>query len=294
MESARCKAFIAAAESGSLSKAAEKLNYTASGVSQLISAMESDFGFPLLKRTRKGVALTAEGEKMLPAIRGFVQQESRMYELAADITGLQVGAIHIAAYSSIATHWLPKVIAGFKQKYPDIHIDLMEGVRQEVLHWMEEGRADIGLLSSGEECLHYDWIPLAEDPMIAVLPKDHPLAHAESYPLSRCREESFIMPAMGRDDDVVKMFRKYQIEPTIAYSTNESFSAWAMVENGLGMSITNELLMHGWECDVAKVPIDPPETITLGMILPSLKHASPAVKRFVKYAENMLKKDADC
>lgn len=290
MESARCKAFIAAAECGSLSKAAEKLNYTASGVSQLISAMESDFGFALLKRTRKGVALTSEGEQMLPAIRAYIRQEGRMYELAQHINGLQVGTIRIAAYSSIATHWLPKVIAGFQQKYPDIHIHLMEGVRQEVLLWMEEGRADIGLLSSGDECTDYDWIPLADDPMIAVLPKDHPLAGAESYPLSRCGEERFIMPAMGRDDDVVKMFGKYHITPDIAYSTNESFSAWAMVENGLGISITNELLMHGWSCDVAKVPIDPPESITLGVILPSLQHASPAVKRFVTYAESVLKR----
>lgn len=289
MESARCKAFIAAAECGSLSKAAEKLNYTASGVSQLITAMENDFGFPLLKRTRKGVALTAEGERMLPAIRGFIQQENRIYELAADMTGMQVGTIHIAAYSSIATHWLPKVIAGFKQKYPNIQINLMEGVRQEVLRWMEEGKADIGYLSSGEECDHYDWIPLAEDPMIAVLPKNHPLANAKSYPLSRCMEEAFIMPAMGKDDDVVKMFKKYNIVPSIAYSTNESFSAWAMVENGLGISITNELLMHGWACDVAKVPVDPAESIVLGMILPSLQHASPAVRRFVKYAADILK-----
>lgn len=290
MESARCKAFIAAAESGSLSKAAEKLNYTASGVSQLITAMEADFGFPLLKRTRKGVTLTAEGEQMLPAIRTFIQQEKRIYELAADISGMQVGTIHIAAYSSIATHWLPKVIAGFKQKYPNIHINLMEGVRQEVLRWMEEGKADIGYLSSGETCEHYDWIPLAEDPMIAVLPKSHPLAGAPCYPLSRCKEEAFIMPAMGKDDDVVKLFKKYNIVPSIAYSTNESFSAWAMVENGLGISITNELLMHGWECDVAKVPVDPPEYITLGMILPSLRHASPAVRKFVKYTEDALKR----
>ena len=289
MESARCKAFIAAAECGSLSKAAEKLNYTASGVSQLITAMENDFGFPLLKRTRKGVALTAEGERMLPAIRGFIQQENRIYELAADMTGMQVGTIHIAAYSSIATHWLPKVIAGFKQKYPNIQINLMEGVRQEVLRWMEEGKADIGYLSSGEDCDRYDWIPLAEDPMIAVLPKSHPLANAKSYPLERCKKEAFIMPAMGKDDDVVKMFKKYNIVPSIAYSTNESFSAWAMVENGLGISMTNELLMHGWECDVAKVPVEPPEYITLGMILPSLKHASPAVRKFVKYTEDTMK-----
>ena len=288
MESSRCKAFLAAAECGSLTRAAEKLNYTASGVSQLISAMESDFGFLLLKRTTRGVVLTAEGEKMLPAVRAFLSQENRMHELAANINGLDIGLINIASYSSIATHWLPKVIADFKKKYPNININLMEGVRQEVLKWIEEGRADIGLLSGGDD-IDYDWIPLADDPMIAVLPKDHPLADAEEFPLDRCEQEEFIMPAMGKDEDVMKMLNKYDIVPNIVYSTNESFSAWALIENGLGISITNELLMHGWDCDVAKIPVSPPEKITLGMILPSVKHASPAVKRFVKYAVSELK-----
>ena len=288
MESSRCKAFLAAAECGSLTRAAEKLNYTASGVSQLISAMESEFGFLLLKRTTRGVVLTAEGEKMLPAVRAFLSQENRMHELAANINGLDIGLINIASYSSIATHWLPKVIADFKKKYPNININLMEGVRQEVLKWIEEGRADIGLLSGGDD-IDYDWIPLADDPMIAVLPKDHPLADAKEFPLDRCEQEEFIMPAMGKDEDVMKMLSKYDIVPNIVYSTNESFSAWALIENGLGISITNELLMHGWNCDVAKIPVSPPEKITLGMILPSVKHASPAVKRFVKYAVSELK-----
>ena len=288
MESSRCKAFLAAAECGSLTRAAEKLNYTASGVSQRISAMESEFGFLLLKRTTRGVVLTAEGERMLPAVRAFLSQENRMHELAANINGLDIGLINIAAYSSIATHWLPKVIADFKKKYPNININLMEGVRQEVLKWIEEGRADIGLLSGGDD-IDYDWIPLADDPMIAVLPKDHPLADAKEFPLDRCEQEEFIMPAMGKDEDVMKMLNKYNIVPNIVYSTNESFSAWALIENGLGISITNELLMHGWDCDVAKIPVSPPEKITLGMILPSVKHASPAVKRFVKYAVSELK-----
>lgn len=288
MESSRCKAFLAAAECGSLTRAAEKLNYTASGVSQLISAMESEFGFLLLKRTTRGVVLTAEGERMLPAVRAFLSQENRMHELAANINGLDIGLINIASYSSIATHWLPKVIADFKKKYPKININLMEGVRQEVLKWIEEGRADIGLLSGGND-IDYDWIPLADDPMIAVLPKDHPLADAKEFPLDRCEQEEFIMPAMGKDEDVMKMLNKYDIVPNIVYSTNESFSAWALIENGLGISITNELLMHGWDCDVAKIPVSPPEKITLGMILPSVKHASPAVKRFVKYAVGELK-----
>ena len=289
MEIARCRAFLAAAEAGSLSKAAERLHYTPSGVSQLISALESEFGFPLLKRTRRGVTLTSEGARLLPTVRALVLQESRLYELASEMNGLQIGTITIAAYSSIATHWLPGVIAEFGRRFPHVKIDLREGVRQEVLRWMDEGRADIGFLSGGDD-IEYDWIPLAEDPMIAVLPKVHPLADAESFPLERCREEQFIMPALGQDEDVVKLFVRHRIEPKIVFSTNESFSAWALVENGLGISITNELLMHGWQCDVAKLPLFPPEKITLGMIVPSLSQASPAARRFAALAAEKLKR----
>lgn len=58
METARCKAFLAAAQTGSFTRAAEQLNYTPSGVSQLVSALEKDFGFPLFLRGKKGVVLT--------------------------------------------------------------------------------------------------------------------------------------------------------------------------------------------------------------------------------------------
>ena len=289
MEIARCRAFLAAAEAGSLSKAAERLHYTPSGVSQLISALESELGFPLLKRTSRGVTLSPEGARLLPTVRALVLQESRLYELASEMNGLEIGAITIAAYSSIATHWLPPVIAAFRGRYPRIKIDLREGVRQEVLRWMDEGSADIGFLSGGED-IKYEWLPLAEDPMIAVLPKTHPLAEAEEFPIARCREEQFIMPALGRDEDVVKLFARYGIEPDIVFSTNESFSAWAMVENGLGISITNGLLMQGWQCDVAKLPLSPPERITLGMIAPSFSQLSPSVRRFANFAAERLRR----
>lgn len=288
METSRCKAFLAAAELGSLSAAADKLGYTPSGVSQLISALETDLGFSLLHRTRKGVKITSEGGLMIPLVRAFIQQENILYENAADILGLNIGTITVAAYSSVATHWLPKVISDFKRLYPNIQINLLEGIRQEVIKWLDEGIADIGILSGGDDITH-EWIPLAEDPMIAVLPMDHPLAEADKFPLEKCNNEPFIMPARGSDNDVMRLFNKYDIVPDIAYSTNESFSAWAMVENGLGISITNALLMKGWKCDVARVPVEPAENITLGITLASFDNASPAVKRFVEYTESLLK-----
>lgn len=93
METARCRAFLAAADTGSFSKAAELLSYTPSGVSQLVSALEADIGYPLLRRTNKGVTVTAEGSTLIPAIREFLNCEDNIYQLAADTNGLLIAVL---------------------------------------------------------------------------------------------------------------------------------------------------------------------------------------------------------
>ena len=289
MESARCKAFMYAADTGSFTKAAERLNYTPSGVSQLVGALENETGLTLLRRTRKGVTLTPDGEILLPAVREFLEKENRIYELAAEVKGLLVGSVTIAAYSSISTHWLPEVIRDFEQDYPQIEIRLMEGIRQEVSRWLDEKKADIGFLSY-QEPMPYEWTPLDYDEMLAVLPKDHLYASKESYPLINCETDSFIMPALGRDDDVVSLFERNGIKLNIHFTTLENFATMAMIEKGLGMSVMNNLITEKWNCDIVKIPVDPPSRITLGLAVPSYKQASPAVKRFIKYAVERLKK----
>lgn len=289
MESARCKAFMYAADTGSFTKAAERLNYTPSGVSQLVGALENETGLTLLRRTRKGVTLTPDGEILLPAVREFLEKENRIYELAAEVKGLLVGSVTIAAYSSISTHWLPEVIRDFEQDYPQIEIRLMEGIRQEVTRWLDEKKADIGFLSY-QEPMPYEWTPLDYDEMLAVLPKDHLYASKESYPLINCETDSFIMPALGRDDDVVSLFERNGIKLNIHFTTLENFATMAMIEKGLGMSVMNNLITEKRNCDIVKIPVDPPSRITLGLAVPSYKQASPAVKRFIKYAVERLKK----
>ncbi len=287
METSRYKAFAAAAETGSLSRAAERLCYSPSGVSQLISALEADLGLPLLIRTRRGVSLSQAGEALLPAIRSLLQQEERVFQLASELNGLIAGEIHIASYSSVSSHWLPKIIKEFQRDYPHVRIHLMEGIRQEILLWLAESRADIAFVSAVEGS-PYDWIPLRDDPMIAVLPKDHPLANENAYPLAECNREKFIMPAMGKDEDVEELFGRFSLDPEIAYSTNESFAAFAMIENGLGMTITNRLITEGYRSDVVKLPLDPPQHISFGILIPNRDAISPAAKMFVQYAERII------
>lgn len=287
METARCRAFLAAAETGSFSRAAEVLRYTPSGVNQLVSALEKEVGFSLFSRSTKGVALTANGQLLLPVIREILHQEDRLFELSAQMNGLLIGTVTIAAYSSIATHWLPAVIRAFQQDYPHVEIKLMEGIWQEVSQWLEERTADIGFFSY-QENMPFEWIPLAEDPMVALLPRSHPLAEASCYPLENCGRDSFIMPALGCDDDVEALFARSHVRPNIRYTTMESFSVMSMVEQGLGVSVMNKLITEKRVCDVAMIPIDPPASITLGAALHSHTDASPAAKMFLKYAVRML------
>ena len=289
METARCRAVLAAAETGSFSRAAEVLQYTPSGVNQLVTAFENELGFSVFRRSTKGVALTENGQLLLPTVREFLRQEDRLFELATQINGLLIGSVTIAAYSSIATHWLPAVIRAFQQDYPHVSIRLMEGIWQEVSAWLDERTADIGFLSY-QEGMPYEWIPLAEDPMVALLPPDHPLAGEKSYPLKNCEKDPFIMPALGCDDDVEALFRCNGIVPNIRFTTMESFSAMSMVEQGLGISVMNRLITEKHICSIAMLPVDPPSRITMGVALHSKTDASPAVKMFLKYAVRMLTK----
>lgn len=264
MESARCKAFVTAAETGSFSKAGEVLGYTPSGVSQLVTSLERELGLPLLGRNRKGVTLTENGRRLLPAVREFLQQENRIYQLAGEMSGLLVGSVTIATYSSVATHWLPQVIRRFRARYPHIQIKLMEGIRQEIIQWLEDKAADLAFFSH-KAPMPYDWIPLAQ-----------------------CAQEDFIMPALGRDDDVLGLLETHGLEPKIAFTTLDTVSALAMIQNDLGMSIMNELITKSWPGKVAILPLDPPQQLTLGVAVPSLPRAAPAVKAFLQFAVQAL------
>lgn len=283
MENARYRAFAASVEMGSFTRAAEKMNYTPAGVSQLVNALEKEMGFPLLYRDKKGVRPTADGEKILAVIRDLLHHEDRLAQVAAEINGLATGTISIGAYPSIATQWLPPILKGFKAEYPQIEILLMEEIRQELESCLDNRSIDL-IFYSYQEPMPYEWIPLAEDPVVALLPRDHPLAGGDAYPLAECQNENFIMPAEGKDADVLAIFRENGLSPKIAYSTLEDFVTTALIEQGMGMTIMNDLVTQRWQFDVVKLPVDPPLALTLGIALPSLAQASPAVRRFVKYA----------
>lgn len=228
MDFKKCEALLAAIDTGSFTKAAEQLHYTPSGISHMMTNLEAELGFPLLYRSKTGVVPTPSALELMPVLREMADCANRFEQISSRINGLQTGRLTIGVYTSIATCWLPPVIKAFAASYPGIRIILKEGIHQELDSFLENRQVDICLYSEKPDS-PYTWIPLRKDPMIAVLPPDHPMAKEKAYPLSACQQEDFIMPAYGADYDVVQLFRAHNIHPKVKYETIENHAALSMI-----------------------------------------------------------------
>lgn len=287
MDTARYRAFLHAADTGSIKNAGEIMGYTSSGVSQLIRSLEDDLNLTLLFRGKKGVSLTSAGEEVLPAIRRIVSQENTLLQLASDLNGTVAGTINVAAYRSLQGAWMPDIISEFQKEYPMVRINLYEGTQREIQDRLISGKADMAFFNNSMMTGKYDWIPLMDDPMLAAVPKDHPMADAEVFPIEKFEGERFIMPEHGFDYDVVELLGQHGVMPDVYLSTFDSTILLEMVGRGLGVSVINGSCMIGWnnEYGLKAIPLEPYEFLHMGIAVLSLKEAAPAVKKFIEYAE---------
>ncbi len=282
METARLRAFVETADKGSVKAAADSLGYTPSAISQLITALEKELGITLFTRSQKGMKLTSEGIEMLPVVRSYLTHEEEIYTYAAELKGVTRGKLVIATYPSIATTWLPEIVRRFKNDYPGIQISIMESIKSDIFRHFEQNEADIAFLAYSEP-MPYEWIPLAKSNIIAAVPEDHRLAHAGKYPIKECENEDFILGSWGKEMEILEILDKNGVHPEIKYTTYDTPASLAMVRMGLGVSFVNELSAQFWNEHLVKMQLDPPQTITFGVALPSQEHMTGAAKKFLSY-----------
>ena len=202
METARLRAFIEAAEKGSIKAAADSLGYTPSAISQLVTALEKELGLVLFRRSQKGVSLTAEGEELIPLVRAYLAREDEIYRFASELNGVTTGHLKITTYPRVATTWLPEIVRRFKNDYPGIQISILESIRSDIFNHFEQNEADIAFLAYADP-MPYEWIPLAEENVIAALPEDHEFASADCFPIAECENNDFILGSWGREIDIL-------------------------------------------------------------------------------------------
>ena len=282
------EAFVRAVELGSLSKAAEELGYTQSGISHMMQSLEEEVGFPLLVRTSVGIKPNSEGEMLLPVIRELLGINESLEQHIAKIKGVDTGHIRIACYSSIAAYWLPEIIAAFQKEFPNVEIQIMEGGADTIEAMMENRQADLCLYAGGEG-KSFEWVPLYRDRMLVLVAPEHPEASAERISPQRLQQERFIVPVKEYDGEVYGILDTFPAAPETAFSACSDYAIINMVRLGLGVSILPELVVKHYSGGTAALELDPPRYRMLGMGVPQMKAVSPVTQNFMRYVRAFVK-----
>ena len=270
-------------ELGSLTRAAEALGYTQSGVSHMLNSLEEELGFAILMRSRSGVRLTPEGERVMPVIRHILNNYEQLSQTAADIRGIETGTVRVAAFTSVAVHWLPGMIKTFLARHPQVDFQLMNGDYHDVTQWLADGTVDLGFVALPAP-LQGQAIPLRKDRLMAVLPLDHPMADRDCFPIEAMASEPFISLLKCSDHDARRVLAKAGVTPQVRFTTKDDYAIVAMVSQGLGLSIMPELLLQGLEEHVRILPLDPPASRTIALATGEGIQLNPAARHFMQMA----------
>ncbi len=275
-------AFVKTVEYGSFTKASELLHYSQSGISRMIGDLEKEWKLTLLERSRTGVRLTAEGQQLFPYAKGLCEEYQKLQMQVDDLRGLQSGLIRIGTFSSVATHWLPKIIAAFQKEYPGIDYELLLGDYTEIDAWIAEGRVDCGFLRLPTRP-EFDTIPLAQDRLMAILPEDHPLSKLDKVPLAGLCNEPFMLLEKGAKAEISAVFQRNHLKPQVHFTTWDDYAIMSMVESGLGVSILPELILRRVPYHIVIKELDVPAYRTIALSMRDKRSVSLAVSRFVEY-----------
>ena len=279
--------FSTVVELGSLTRASETLGLSQSAVSHAITSLESEWGFSILKRGRSGIYLTSNGERVLKYIREILKWNEEMVQEIANINGLEIGTVRIGTISSVSIHWLPEIMKMFTESYPSIDIKLLEGDYDDVEHWISTGLVDIGFVSLPTS-KHLEAIPLKKDRLLCVLSDEHPLANQNEIRFESIKEEPLIKSKKGGDNDLIRILKEHNITPNIKFELSDDQAIISMVENGLGISILPEMVLHWVPTNVRTIKLEGENFRTIGIASTNFKTLAPATKKFIEYLNSWI------
>ncbi|ATG00992.1 MULTISPECIES: LysR family transcriptional regulator [Lelliottia] len=280
--------FIAVAEELHFGRAAARLNISQPPLSQQIQILEQQVGARLLARTNRSVSLTAAGKQFLADSRQVLSlvndAAARAERLHLGETGeLRLGFTSSAPFISAVSHTL----STFRRHYPDVHIQTREINTREQIVPLNEGSLDLGLMRNTQLPDTLAWEVILREPLMAMIPRDHPLAAQPSVTLAELAQEPFVFfdPHVGTGlyDDILGLMRRYGLTPVITQEVGEAMTIIGLVAAGLGVSILPASFKRVQLNEMRWVAIAEEDAVSeMWLVWPKHHELSNAAQRFKK------------
>lgn len=288
MDTEKCAALLCALDEGTLARAAERLGYTPSGISRMVASLEEELGFPLLHRSRAGVAATDACQALLPALRQLTYQADCCRQTADALRGLEQGSVTVGANYRFYSRQMAGLMAQFRSRHPNIAFRTIEGTSTVLAAALREHRADLCIISRRDG--PHQWTPLRRDQLVVMLSPHHPLAQRHAISLQLLESECYIDIFPGRETDNSRCLAENGIHPANPFAgVEDDFSAMVMVEAGLGIALVNALIAETLSGSVVFRPLDPPQYVDIGIATPPEDTPSPAARSFLAFVRESLR-----
>ena len=175
-DSVTARLILLLAETGSIGRAAEREGIASSAVSRRVSDLEGRLGVVLFDRSAHGVKLTSAGEAYAEGCRTVLRSIADLDAVMAEYGSGQRGSLRLACTGSALTGRLPELLARYAQKYPGIEIAIAEMGAAKALLALDEGRADVAIVSDNYDFTRFDIRPFEDERVWVLVPPEHALA----------------------------------------------------------------------------------------------------------------------
>jgi DNA-binding transcriptional LysR family regulator len=270
MDLKELETFVAVAEYLHFGIAAQHLGLAQPQVSRRIRSLESELDIALFERNNRAVKLTGYGKAFLPEAIALIKKSEETHQRAAELARGREGVLTVSMIDAAALNAAPPVFKAFHQRHPDMNVAFR--------HWGLTSAAQILALADNSADLVFthppvripdnvDHIRLVNDPLVAVLPVDHRLAHRSHLDLAELRDETWIMFPRSNDppvhDRMTGLCQSSGFTPKIAFETSHMLTRLGLIASGYGV----HLIHRAWQDmpfpGVVYIPVEPTMNIVV-------------------------------
>lgn len=241
----RLLTFGAVARRRSFSLAARELSLSQPAVSQQVAGLERQLGTRLLDRGRGGPTLTATGALLLEHAEAVAAQLGLASVQVAELAAAEAASLRLGAFPSALATLVPAAIARLRDSDADVRVTVHEGGAEELANRVRDGRLHLAVVFRDADLPPLDdpaieRIDLLEEPFLAALGPDHPLAGRDELRLIELRDDPWTAPSP--DHLLARACRAAGFSPRIGYITRDPMAIRALVAAGLAVTLAPRLL----------------------------------------------------
>lgn len=284
MEIHQLRYFVAVAEEGSFSHAAEREHVSQPSLSQQIHKLEAELNQQLFDRLPRSVVLTEAGRCLLDYARHILNGIADARQCVAALQEEVAGRLSVGAIPSIALYVLPRLIGRFQQRYAKVTFEVFEDTTDKLAQRLEDGTLDVALASSGDEPASLERHSLGQEALLILLPVKHRLAKRKSIKWSDLASEKFLLlhEVHSLSKKVRQLLAANKLDPEVVVQGAQLVTIASMVAAGMGVTVIPQMMAETrFVQGCVAVPFAAPEpTRELTLLRNPLRFESKAAAAF--------------